>query len=277
VKSATYNMGCVTGVPLLTSTLPHVYSLIMNQRSMKIKLLYVLATVATLPCVSKLNLTQAPNLGTAAGFVLFSSNGEVSNAGISQLTGNAGTALGGATGFGSINGVIHIGNDNSFQCSTDLPVASNLLAAVVPDSTPASLLGNDDTLLTDTLYLNAQGNEPAAFVIQISDFLSTRLYSKVILISGKQPKNVYRKVDGAINIERGTTLTARMLTTTRAVNTAMNVLATEIPVNCNSSDSIVINSSNNSKLANIYRNPFEHTAKLVYGDVSITNPSTLKM
>ena len=40
--------------------------------------------------ISNTGFGQAPNLGTAANFVLFSTNGAVSNTGISQVTGNVG-------------------------------------------------------------------------------------------------------------------------------------------------------------------------------------------
>ena len=52
---------------------------------MKTKLLNVLTAVILL-LVPTLNFAQAPTMGTAADFVLFSTNGAVSNTGISQLT-----------------------------------------------------------------------------------------------------------------------------------------------------------------------------------------------
>ncbi|MEO8150772.1 MAG: hypothetical protein ABI723_24275, partial [Bacteroidia bacterium] len=63
---------------------------------MKNKLLRVI-TVAALLVLPKLIFAQAPNLGTAANFVLFSTNGAVSNSGISQVTGNVGTNNGSST------------------------------------------------------------------------------------------------------------------------------------------------------------------------------------
>lgn len=50
---------------------------------------------------------QVPNLGTAANFVLFTTNGAVTNTGSSQLTGHVGSNVGGSTGFGNVDGVMH--------------------------------------------------------------------------------------------------------------------------------------------------------------------------
>ncbi|MFZ4520927.1 MAG: ice-binding family protein [Bacteroidales bacterium] len=66
--------------------------------------------------------------------------------------------------------------------------------------TPHTYLLNAATTFTDTLFLNAQGNATAVFVIKINGALSTNTYSKVALINGTQAKNVYWKVDGAVSI-----------------------------------------------------------------------------
>ena len=59
---------------------------------------------------------------------------------------------------------------------------------------------NAATILNGTVYLNAQGNADAVFVIKINGALSTSTYAKVVLQNGAQAKNVFWKVDGAINL-----------------------------------------------------------------------------
>lgn len=57
------------------------------------KILQILTAVA-LTCFPQIQYDQAPDLGTAANFVLFTSIGAVSNSGIpytTRLTGNVGT------------------------------------------------------------------------------------------------------------------------------------------------------------------------------------------
>lgn len=145
---------------------------------MKTNLLYIL-TAGILFLLSNIGFAQAPNLGTAANFVLFSSDGAVTNSGISQLTGNVGTNNGSSTGFGNVNGVMDDNNGASAQCSTDLLSAYNQLNSDIPTLFPAPLLGNGDTLIAGiysisaattlnlNLFLNAKGDANAVFIFQI--------------------------------------------------------------------------------------------------------------
>ena len=83
---------------------------------MKTKLLNVLIAIVLIS-IPALSFAQAPPLGTASDFILFSTVGAITNTGISQLTGNVGTNSGSVTGFGNINGVIHENNGGSGQCA----------------------------------------------------------------------------------------------------------------------------------------------------------------
>ncbi len=58
---------------------------------MKQNLPLLLAAFLTLFSFCNVIMAQAPDLGTAASFVLFTTNGAVSNTGNSHLTGNVGT------------------------------------------------------------------------------------------------------------------------------------------------------------------------------------------
>lgn len=78
------------------------------------------------------NFAQAPTLGTVADYVLFSTNGAVSNTGISHVTGNVGTNNGSSTGFGNVNGVMHDQDLSSGQCAADLLIAYNQLNSAIP-------------------------------------------------------------------------------------------------------------------------------------------------
>jgi hypothetical protein len=98
---------------------------------MKNKLLLHI-TAASLLSFPILTFAQAPILGTAAGFVLFSSNGAVSNTGISQLTGNIGTNNGSSTAFGNVNGVMH-DNDAASGPTCSLRTTSSMqLYRIIP-------------------------------------------------------------------------------------------------------------------------------------------------
>ncbi len=175
------------------------------------------------------NFAQAPNLGTAANFVLFSSNGAVTNTGISQLTGNVGTNNGSSTGFGNVNGVMNDNNGVSATCATDLLSAYNQLNADIPTFFPGSTLGNGDTLIAGVysitsaavlnlkLYLNAKGNPNAVFVFQIKGSFSTNASSKIILIKGTEACNVFWKVEGLVSMAAGTSMKGTVIANNAAI------------------------------------------------------------
>lgn len=195
---------------------------------MKTKLLNTL-TAVILFLMPNLIFAQAPNLKRAADFVLFSSNGAVTNTGISQLTGSVGTNNGSSTGFGNVNGVMNDMNGTSAQCKTDLLSAYNQLNADIPTIFPAPLLGNGDTLipaiysvsaaatLNGKLYLNAKGNPNAVFIIQINGPLSTNASSKIILINGAEACNVFWKVEGLVSMAAGTSMKGTVIANNAAI------------------------------------------------------------
>lgn len=168
--------------------------------------------------IPMISFAQAPDLGVAKDFVLFSTDGAVSNSGTSQLTGNVGTNNGSSTGFGNVNGVMHDGDTASAQAATDLLTAYNQLDTTTPGFFPAPSLGSGQTLtpgvyevsgastLNGNLVLDAQGNGNAVFILQIEGSLSTGAHSKVKLINGAKACNVFWKVEGAVNMATGTTM-----------------------------------------------------------------------
>lgn len=193
------------------------------------KLLLTVATTALLT-LPQVNFGQTINLGSASNFILFSSNGAVSNMGISQITGNVGTNNGSSTAFGNVNGGMHDMDATSAQCSTDLLIAYNQLNAVVPTFFPAPLLGNGQILNAGTysissaatlnldLTLDAQSNANAVFIFKINGSLSTNASAKIKLINGAKACNVYWKVEGLISCASGSTLRGNFIANNAAIN-----------------------------------------------------------
>jgi hypothetical protein len=208
-------------------------------------------------------MAQAPALGTASGFALFSSNGAVSNTGLSQLTGNVGTNNGLSTAFGNVNGVMHDNDGASLIAAADLLLAYNQLDAAIPTNFPSSLLGNGQTLnagiysigasatLDGVLTLDGQNNANAVFIIQIEGAFSSSAASQVILANNAQACNVFWKVEGlvslasqtqlkgtivannaAIVLNSGVIIEGRALSTTGAVTINGSTVAT--PIGCGS-------------------------------------------
>ncbi len=230
---------------------------------MKTNLLLALATVSLF--TPKIIFSQAPPLGTAAEFALFSTNGAVTNMGISHVTGNVGTNNGSSTGFGNVNGVMNDANGASAQCAADLLIAYNQLNATTPTPGffPASLMGNGDTLIAGVyqvaggatlnlnLFLDAKGNSNAVFIFQVQGAFSANAAAKVKLVNGAKACNVFWKVEGlvslaagvsmkgtiiannaAVNINTGDTLEGRAFSTAGAINT--NGVLVYTPIGCGS-------------------------------------------
>lgn len=163
---------------------------------------------------SNIIFAQAPVLGTAGNFVLFTTVGAVTNTGISQITGDVGTNTGAVTGFGNVNGIVQSPpNGATNTAAAELLLAYDQLNTATPTSTThAPLLGNGEiltpgvyeisgvTTLSGVLFLDAQGDSNAVFIFQIQAAFSSSFAAKVKMLNGTQSCNVYWKVEGAVNL-----------------------------------------------------------------------------
>ena len=195
---------------------------------MKSKLV-LLVTIVTL-LFPNVNFGQAPDLGSAANFVIFTSNGAVTNTGMSQNTGDIGSNSDSITGFGNINGMMHIGDGESRQCASDLLLAYHQLDTSTATFFPAATLGNGGTLVAGVysissaaimnlnLYLDAQNNSDAVFIFQINGSFTTNASSKIILINGAQASNVFWKVEGVVSMEAGTKMKGTVIANNATIN-----------------------------------------------------------
>jgi hypothetical protein len=248
----------------------------------------------------------APDLGSTACYAFFSSDGPVSNSGITYVTGDVGTNLGLTTGFDPllVTGTVHLIPDGSTaNCASDLAKVYGYLNTLPYDIellypaqfgndlvlTPHTYLLNAATVFTGNLYLNAMGNSSAVFVIQIFGALSTSTYATVMLMDGARPENVYWKIEGAVGINNysdfsgtivcnngalgalntGVTLHGRALTTTGALTTtAVNVIATLVPLDCGIVGIPSQGSANSNDAFTIAPNPFSASTTLIVNDAS---------
>jgi hypothetical protein len=155
---------------------------------------------------------------------------------LTYVTGNVGSNIGAATGFGNVNGVMHSGNSTTAQCATDINIAYNQLNATIPNFFVAPLIGNGDTLtpgvyqingvttLSGNLILNGQGDPNAVFIFKIQAAFSTTSATKVILINGALACNVFWKIEGLVDISTGTYMRGTIIANNAGIN--MNSLDT---------------------------------------------------
>ena len=204
----------------------------------------------------------APNLGTTGCYALFSGNGVLTNSGPTKVKGDVGTNVGLTTGFNPllVNGTIHpIPDGSTSSAAADLLNVYNYLNTLPVDIellypaqfgqslvlTPHTYLLNAGTALTDTLFLDAQNNANAVFVIKINGALTTSTHSQVILRNGAQAKNVYWKVDGAAGIHDFSTFVGTLVVNNAAIDitTGVNLIGRALTTNgafTTSSDTVTI-------------------------------------
>lgn len=184
-------------------------------------ILFYALTAAALLFMPKVVFGQAPNLGTAANFVLFTTVGAVTNSGIpylTHLTGNVGSNSGSSTGFGNVDGRMLDGGIESAAAATDLGIAYLELDGAIPTFFPSSLLGGGATLvpgvysipsaatMNGILNLDAGGDPNAIFIFQIEGAFATGSGTKVHLLNGALACNVFWKVEGMVSLASGTTM-----------------------------------------------------------------------
>lgn len=191
--------------------------------------LLLLATSVALTCFTSQTYAQAPVLGKSSSFALFTTDGAVSNTGLSHLTGNIGTNNGSSTNFGNVDGVMHDADGTTAEAAADLTVAYNQLNAVIPNYFPSPLLGNGQVLLPGTyaigqsatlnniLTLDGQGNEDAVFIFQIQGSFSSSAGAQVLLTNGALACNVFWKIEGLVDLATNTNMKGTIVANNAAI------------------------------------------------------------
>lgn len=188
---------------------------------MKNKLIILIVTAVALIAFPKSNFGQAPNLGTAADFALFSTAGAVTSSSsplyLTHVTGNIGAAPASITGFGNVDGVLYQGGTEFADASTDLVAAYNYIDGLTPTNVMATPFGGGDILtpgvhtivnaaiwLTGDIILDAQNDPDAVFIFQLDGAFNTSTNAKVKLINETQACNVFWVAEGAVTMAAGT-------------------------------------------------------------------------
>ncbi len=223
---------------------------------MKTKLLLFILVALHLS-LSSVIFAQAPALGAASGFALFTSTGALNNTGASSISGDVGSNSAATTGFppGIIHGNIY-NPPNSLlaQAATDVGTAYGYLSTL-GGTVIGVLLGSGQIVtpgiyqtgaassLTGNLTLDAQGDPNAIFIIRIGGAFTSSTFSSITLLNSAASCNVYWQiggqfdlagnsvfqgtivVDGAINLLEGSSLFGRALSRAGAINTHNNIVS----------------------------------------------------
>ncbi|MDX6615059.1 MAG: hypothetical protein QOD60_150 [Solirubrobacterales bacterium] len=167
-------------------------------------------------------------LGTADSFAVLAGSA-VTNTGPSTINGDLGVSPGTAiSGFppGTVNGATHAADAVAIQAQSDLTTAYNDAAGRTPPAAvPGGNLGGltltrgvynsaSSLDLTGALTLDAQGNPNSVFIFQAGSTLTTASASRVNLINGAQPCNVYWKVGSSATLGTTTAFVGNLLALT---------------------------------------------------------------
>ncbi len=185
--------------------------------------------------VQNLFFAQVLNLGTLVDFVFFTTNGAVSNVGVSTLTGNIGADIGAISGFETSNVTGSFYNDDLIteQAKIDLQTAFNQLSSIVAtNSTHAPAFGNDEVLsagvyliggagsIAGNLILDGEGDSSAVFIFKFGGAFTTGASSKVVLTNSASACNIYWLAEGAISMAASTTMKGILISNNGAVSMA---------------------------------------------------------
>ncbi|WP_326611478.1 ice-binding family protein [Streptomyces scopuliridis] len=188
----------------------------------------VLAATVIAATSTRANALATPvPLGTATSFAVLAGQ-SVTNTGPSVITGDLGVSPGTAiSGFppGLVNGVQHSADAVALQAKSDLVAAYNNAAgqatdaALPPDAggltlVPGVYTASSTLGLTGTLTLDAQGDPNAVWVFQVGSGLTTASASRVLLINGASPCNVYWQIGSSATLGTGTTFVGTIMALT---------------------------------------------------------------
>ena len=125
---------------------------------MKRKLLLIL-TAATLLLFPNANFGQAPDLGAASGFALFTAAGAFNSTGASSVTGDVGTNAGAFSAFppGTLYGAIHNADATSIAAATDVLAAYDYMNGLSGIVLPSATIGNG-LILTPGVYFRGEAS-----------------------------------------------------------------------------------------------------------------------
>ncbi|MEO6038440.1 MAG: ice-binding family protein, partial [Saprospiraceae bacterium] len=272
--------------------------------------MYKLLLIAAICLFSFRNTSfaQAPALGAASSFALFTAAGAFNGDAATSIVGDIGTNVGAYTPPGFLVGNVHLADPVSAQAAADVAIAYGYLAGLTCGSVLAATLGNSQTLspniycigsaavLNANLILDGGGMPGAIFVFQIDGALSTNPFSSITLINGANLCNVYWQINGAfneggstafrgtviaagaINLAFGATLSGRGLSTAGAISTSANVIT--LPAACNCTLDITCPSANGGTFQCISQIPTGSAANVTVNSscgtatVTISNTST---
>jgi LPXTG-motif cell wall-anchored protein len=176
-------------------------------------------------------------LGNAGSYVVLAAT-TVTNTGLTTVSGDLGVSPGTAvTGFGPgivSNGTIHSADEHAAAAQASLTAAYNSAAGRATNVTVSADLGGQTLVggvytggalgLTGTVTLDAQNVANTVWIFQAASTLITAPASRVLLVNGANPCNVFWQVGSSATLDTTTTFVGSILALTSiGLNTGATV------------------------------------------------------
>ncbi|HPH93023.1 MAG TPA: ice-binding family protein, partial [Ferruginibacter sp.] len=177
---------------------------------------------------------QAPSLGSASSFALFTSAGAFNAAGASTVvTGDVGTNVGAYSAFppGTLIGQSHVADAVSATADDDVLLAYGSMSTITCGLVISTTLGSGQTLLPNVycmgaastingdLILDGQGDPSSIFIFKIDGALASTVNSRIILTNSASLCNVFWQVNGQVDLGENSIFQGTIL-----ANGAINLL-----------------------------------------------------
>jgi hypothetical protein len=203
----------------------------------KLSLFITKLLVVILPIVGFSQVNPAPVTGTTSDFLLFTSLGNITNAGTtSTYSGSVGTNAGTLSGFVLLLTPptnLYSATPETAQCAIDLNILYNDLAART-GTERVGVYGSETLMpgvyttagavsIASDLILDGGGDLNARFIIKTSGAFTMAATSKILLTNGTQAKNVFWVIAGAAAIAANCEVRGMFICHAGAISIGANV------------------------------------------------------
>ncbi len=228
-----------------------------------------------------------PSSGAAECFAFLTGVGALTNVGISHIAGHVGTNNGPVTGFNPlfVDSIHSVPDAMTAAGTAAIGTLYTTLAAMQCDINllAPTQFGNQQVLtphvycmgaaahMTDTIFLDAQGNADGVFVIKVDGAFTSENFVNVVLRGGAKSSNVFWLIEGLITVSNNSNFVGTIVSN----NGAITMIASTLDGRAYSTSGAINSTTMEMKLPSIKPSvTFSGTTTFCEGDSVILTAST---